>query len=327
MIIGIDLGGTKIAFALVDSDSGTVRARKVAPTNSQAGAADVLARMVTHITQLCADAQVALTEVSGIGIGVPGVFDDATGHTLFLPNLVGTWRDIAVGPTLTAALGVPTWLINDARAFVLGEAVYGAGRGYDNVVGFTVGTGIGGGVVIHQQLYLGIDGTAGEFGHQTLALDGPQCGCGNYGCLEAFASGPAMVAQARLLLEQQRAPKLTTLLTGGHELTPALLRQAAESGDTAVAAVLETAYRYLGTGVANVVSLFSPNAVIIGGSVANLGEPLFAGLQREVVTRCKATPVDQIAIVPAALGGDAGVLGAACWAAHRSGQQQFGPLS
>ena len=327
MIVGIDLGGTKIAYALVDSATGSVRARHVAPTNSQAGAADVLARMVTQITQLCADAAVALTQVSGIGIGVPGVFDDASGHTLFLPYLVGTWRDVAVGPTLTAALGVPTWLINDARAFVLGEAVYGAGRGYDNVAGFTVGTGIGGGVVIHQHLYLGIDGTAGEFGHQTLAVDGPQCGCGNYGCLEAFASGPAMVAQAQHLLAHQQAPQLAELLAAGHELTPALLCQAGDAGDTAVAALLQTAYRYLGTGVANVVSLFSPNAVIIGGSVANLGEPLFAAVRHEVATRCKATPVERIAIVPAALGGDAGVLGAACWAAHRSGQQQFSPLT
>ena len=98
MIVGIDLGGTKIAYALVDSATGSVRARHVAPTNSQAGAADVLARMVTQITQLCADAEVALTQVSGIGIGVPGVFDDATGHTLFLPNLMGTWRDVPVGP-------------------------------------------------------------------------------------------------------------------------------------------------------------------------------------------------------------------------------------
>lgn len=327
MIVGIDLGGTKIAYALVDSTTGTVQARHVAPTNSQAGATDVLARMVAHITQLCGDAGVVLTDVSGIGIGVPGVFDDTTGHTLFLPNLMGTWRDVAVGPTLTAALGVPTWLINDARAFVLGEAVYGAGRGYANVVGFTVGTGIGGGVVIHQQLYLGIDGTAGEFGHQTLALDGPQCGCGNYGCLEAFASGPAMVAQAQQLLAHQQAPQLAGLLAAGHELTPALLRRAAEVGDTAVARLLATAYRYLGAGVANVVSLLSPNAVIIGGSVANLGEPLFAAVRREVATRCKATPVERIAIVPAALAADAGVLGAACWAAHRGGQQRFGLLT
>ena len=313
MIVGVDLGGTKIAYAVIDAHTGFVHARAMAATDSHEGSDAVVARMVAQIRALVRD-----FPIEAIGVGVPGVFDDASGHTRFLPNLMGTWPDVPVAPTLHATFGVPVWLINDARAFVLAEAVYGAGRGHHNVAGFTLGTGIGGGVVIHQQLYLGIAGTAGEFGHQTLALDGPQCGCGNYGCLEAFASGPAMVAQAQQLLAHGQAPMLAQRVAAGDVLTPALLAAVA-THDAAVAQLLNTAYRYIGAGVSNVVSLFSPNAVILGGSVANLGDALFAAVRHEVTLRCRATPVDQIAIVPAALGADAGVLGAACWAAYRAG--------
>lgn len=315
MFVGVDLGGTKIAYALMNHD-GQVLSRRVAPTDSAEGADAVLMRMVADIRQVVADAGVAMTDVRGIGCGVPGVYDDASGHTLFLPNLVGTWHQVPVGPTLTAALGIPVWLINDARAFVLAEATYGAGRGHANVVGFTIGTGIGGGVVIDQRLYMGIDGTAGEFGHQTLALDGPQCGCGNYGCLEAFASGTAMTTQAEALLASGHAPDLLQRVTDGAQLTPSLM---ANCGDRAVHQLLAQAYRYLGAGIANVVSLFSPNVVVLGGSVAQLGEPLCAAVRQVVIERCRATPVERIAIVTAALGGDAGVLGAAVWAIHRSG--------
>jgi glucokinase len=313
MIVGVDIGGTKIAYAVIDAHTGVVHARAMAPTDSHEGAAAVLARMESQIRTLISD-----FSIEAIGVGVPGVFDDASGHTRFLPNLMGTWPDVPVAPHLRAAFGVPVWLINDARAFVLAEAIYGAGRGHHNVAGFTLGTGIGGGLVIHQQLYLGIAGTAGEFGHQTLALDGPQCGCGNYGCLEAFASGPAMVAQAHQLIARGEAPMLAAHVAAGAVVTPAVLAEVAPH-DAAVAQLLHTAFRYIGAGVANVVSLFSPTAVILGGSVANLGDALFATVRHEVTLRCRATPVDQITIMPAALGGDAGMLGAACWAAYRAG--------
>lgn len=316
MFVGVDLGGSKIAYAVIDHVQGRVLARRVAPTDSADGPDAVLMRMTDDIRRVVADAGLGLSDVHGIGCGVPGVYDDATGHTLFLPNLIGTWHQVPVGPTLTAALGVPVWLINDARAFVLAEAAYGAGRGQQNVVGFTIGTGIGGGVVINQRLYMGLDGTAGEFGHQTLALDGPQCGCGNYGCLEAFASGTAMVAQAQALIEAGQAPDLAQRVANGAHFTPSLM---AQCDDVAVHQLLAQAYQYLGAGVANVVSLFSPNVVVLGGSVAQLGEPLCAAVQQVVRQRCRATPIDRIAIVTAALGGDAGVLGAAVWAAHRSG--------
>ena len=318
MMLGIDLGGTKIAYAVVAPGTATIRARLVTETRSADGAAVVLSRMVEECRQVCAMAGIAPTDLTGIGVGVPGVFDDITGCTLFLPNLSGTWPGVPVVQMIAAALGCPVWLINDARAFVLAEAIHGAGRGADNIVGFTLGTGIGGGVVIGRQLYLGIDGTAGEFGHQTLALDGPRCGCGNKGCLEALASGPAIVARAQACVERGEADQLAQFIAAGQPFTPALVATAAAAGDRALQRLMGDIYAAIGAGVANVVTLFSPQVVVLGGSVSNLGEPLFAAVRAVVQERCRATPVARISIVPAVLGGNAGVLGAAQWAYQRA---------
>ena len=319
MYVGIDLGGTKIAFAVIDAEHGTVHERHVIATHSEMGAAAVLERMVAVLVPLVE----RFPQVAAIGVGVPGVFDDESGETLFLPNLVGTWHGVPVRAVLSAAVDRPLWLINDARAFVLGEALHGAGRGHANVVGFTIGTGIGGGVVMHRQLYLGIRGTAGEFGHQTLALDGPRCGCGNVGCLEAFASGSAMVRAAEAAIAAGTAPQLAHVVAQGQVLTPALMMAVQ---DVVIRDIMASALRYLGAGVANAVSMFSPDAVILGGSVSNLGEPLRAAVVDIVQARCRATPVADIAICLASLGGDAGVMGAACWAAHRNGDRQVAGL-
>jgi glucokinase len=278
--------------------------------------------MIADCRDVCAAAGITPAGLSGIGIGVPGVFDDTTGRTLFLPNLQGTWPNVPVAQTLSDSLGCAVWLINDARAFVLAEALHGAGRGADNIVGFTLGTGIGGGVVIGRDLYLGIDGTAGEFGHQTLALNGPRCGCGNIGCLEALASGPAIVARATQMLKEGNTPHLAQALANGEVFTPALVAQAANAGDGALVRLLDDVYAAIGAGVANVVTMFSPQVVVLGGSVSNLGAPLLTAVRQVVHERCRATPVDRIAIVPAVLGADAGMLGAAQWAFWRLQQRE-----
>jgi glucokinase len=317
MMLGIDLGGTKIAYAVVAPGTATILARHVTETRSHDGPTAVLERMIADCRYVCAAAGISPAALTGIGIGVPGVFDDTTGCTLFLPNLHGTWPNVPVVQTLSDALGCSVWLINDARAFVLAEALHGAGRGADNIVGFTLGTGIGGGVVIGRDLYLGIDGTAGEFGHQTLALNGPRCGCGNIGCLEALASGPAIVARAAQIMQDGNAPRLAQALATGEAFTPALVAHAANAGDASLQRLLDDVYAAIGAGVANVVTMFSPHVVVLGGSVSNLGAPLIAAVRAIVHERCRATPVDRIAIVPAVLGADAGMLGAAQWAYRR----------
>ncbi|MBU6350730.1 MAG: ROK family protein [Chloroflexi bacterium] len=319
ILAGIDLGGTKIAVAIVEQQSGRVLARSYAPTDSPQGPDAVLQRMATLVHTACASASLAAADLAAVGLGVPGVYDLATGHTHFLPNLAGAWRNVPAGPTLRHALGRPVWLINDARAFVLAESLLGAGRNAHTVVGLTLGTGVGGGIAVDGRLWQGLDGTAGEVGHLTMNLDGPLCACGNRGCLETYASGLAI---ARLAAQRlATAPESLLLhLAGGaaEQVTPAMVGQAAAANDAVAQSILAQVTRYLGAGVANLVTTLSPDCVILGGSVANLGEQLLAPVRAVVRDRCRAIPVDRVRIVQAELGLDAGPLGAALWAGERT---------
>ena len=315
--IGVDLGGTKIAAAVVDVGSGAIVSRQAIPTDSQQGPDAVLVHMGELIHSVARAAGLAAEQVGAVGVGVPGPFDQATGQTIFLPNLAGTWRGVPVREQLRRTVDRPIWLINDARAFVLAEATFGAGRGANTVVGLTLGTGIGGGIAIGGRLHLGIDGTAGEVGHMTIDPHGPPCGCGNHGCLETFASGPS-IATLGIRAALTGVPTQIGELAG-HDLnriTPETIMLAAEAGDPVAREILGRAGAALGVGVANLVTVLSPDCVILGGSVARLGEWLFGPVRAAVRERCRAIPVEQVRIVPAGLGGDAGAIGAAIWAFH-----------
>jgi glucokinase len=315
--LGIDLGGSKIAAAVVDVSSGVLVGRKVVPTAAHEGPRAVLARIADLALDVCAAAGVRPEHIGGLGVGVPGVFDLATGRTLFLPNLPTAWPGVPVGETLGRALGRPVWLINDARAFVLAEASFGAGRGARTVVGLTLGTGIGGGIALDGRLHLGIDGTAGEIGHMTIDPHGRPCGCGNHGCLETFASGPAIATLGIGAVVNGRTTRIGEL--AGYDLnrvTPETIMRAAEAGDEVAREILARAGAALGVGVANLVTILSPDRVILGGSVAQLGEWLFGPVREAVRERVRAVPVERVQILSAALGGDAGVIGAAVWASQ-----------
>ncbi len=317
--VGVDLGGTKIAASVVDATSGAVLARQIIPTEAQAGPDAVLARMGELILSVGRAAGLAPEQIGAVGVGVPGPFDQATGQTIFLPNLAGMWRGVRVRDGLRRAVDRPIWLINDARAFVLAEATFGAGRGANTVVGLTIGTGIGGGIAIGGRLHLGIDGTAGEVGHMTIDPHGQPCGCGNRGCLETFASGPS-IATLGIRATLTGVPTQIGELAGHdlNKITPEIILQAADAGDHVAREILERAGAALGVGVANLVTVLSPDCVILGGSVACLGEWLFAPVRAAVRERCRAIPVDQVRIIPAALGGDAGSIGAAIWASQQA---------
>lgn len=315
--LGIDLGGTKIAAALVDVASGALSGRVVTPTEAVEGPEAVLDRMAGVTREVCERAGVRPADLAALGVGVPGLFELQTGRTLFLPNLAGAWRGVPVGETLRRALGCPVWLINDARAFVLAEASFGSGSGAQTVVGLTLGTGIGGGIALGGRLHLGLDGTAGECGHQTIDPHGPPCGCGNRGCLEAHASGPAITAMGVRAVVQGVTTQIGVLVDHDlNRITPETIRQAAEAGDLVAADILDRAGSALGVGVSNLITLLSPDRVVLGGSVARLGEWLFRPLRQEVQRRCHVTPLDRVRIVPAALE-DPGIVGAAVWAAQQ----------
>ena len=236
--------------------------------------------------------------VVGAAIGVPGLFDD-TGSIELFPNLPGRWTGVPMAGPLGSALGVPTSIINDARAFTLAESRLGAAAGCDTVAALVLGTGIGGGIVVGGRLHFGRMGRAGELAHQVIAPDGPPCGCGNRGCLEALAASGAIT----------RLAGTTTV----HEAFAA----AAEGDARAVAAIAEVA-DYLGIAIANVVTMLVPERVVIGGGVAAAGEALLSLVREATARHCTLVPPDWYEIVPAKLGHHAGAIGAALWASDQT---------
>ena len=310
MFVGVDLGGTNIAAAAGDADGRIVRERSI-PTLSHEGPTAVLER----VAQLVRD--VGGNHLSAVGLGLPGTLDRASGVVRFLPNLPGNWRNVPVGKPLSAALGCPVHLLNDARLAALGELAYGWGQHYRTLVLFTLGTGVGGGVIIDGRLRLGPFGAAGEVGHQTIIPDGPLCGCGNRGCLETLASGPAITFEAIRLMRSGMAPRLHELTAGdASRVSPREVASAAAAGDQHLADALERVAGYLAIAAANLINILHPDLIVLAGGVAAMGEPLLGPLRAAVGRRVGMFPADSVMIERSALEDRAGVLGGIALAAR-----------
>jgi glucokinase len=309
--LGVDLGGTRIK-AVALGDGGAVLARAQAPTPREG--ADAVLMAMAGLARHVAGGRT----IRSVGVAVPGVVDMVGGRTLFLPNILGEWTGRPVAADLAAALSAPAALLNDARAAAYGELRVGAGRGCRDFILMAVGTGIGGGVVLGGRLHFGADGHAGEVGHQTIDMHGPRCGCGNRGCGEALASGPALVAAAARAVLQGWDTALRQACAGDvGRLTPRMVAEAAAAGDRAAGEVLGEVAERLGTLAANLVVVLNPRRVIIGGGLAQAGGALLNGVRQTLEGRAgwylRHAPVE---VVPAELGEEAGALGAAAWAAE-----------
>ena len=314
--IGCDLGGTNLRAAIVDVETGEVLRQMSIPTLARDGHDAVMSRMAELFMRVIQAAGMRKDAIGGIGIGVPGVLDLEKGETLFLPNLPGTWPNVPLQDTITDLTGLRTALLNDVRAITNGEWCFGAGIGVDTVAVFAIGTGIGGGLVINGQLHLGIGGTGGELGHTMIDFNGPRCGCGNDGCLEAYASGPAIAAMGMKAVSQGRTTAIAELCEYDlNRITPELIAKAAQAGDEIAKDIYEKAGFYIGIAAANVCASIGPQRVIIGGGVAQAGELLLAPIRRTIHERVFVMPVEQVEVVPSQLGDNAGVIGVACWAA------------
>ena len=218
------------------------------------------------------------------------------------------------------SLGLEISTLNDVRAITYGEWAFGAGQGVDSIACFAVGTGVGGGLVVNNQLVLGFGGTAGELGHQTVDLNGPLCGCGNHGCIEVFASGPAIAAEAARGVRQGWSTKIAELIDNDlNKLTPEIVAKAAEMGDAFAQSVWERAGKYLGIGVANILISVGVKRVVIGGGVSKAGELLLNPIRNEVRKHVFLMPVEKVEIVNAKLGTKAGIVGMAAWSARQHG--------
>lgn len=318
--IGCDLGGTNIKAGLVNLENGEVLLSDSIPTESRQGPDAVLKRMADLTSRLIDESELSKDEIGGLGISAPGMIDLETNTTLFLPNLYSEWRGVPVGEKMSNHLGLEISMLNDVRAITYGEWAFGAGKGVDSIACFAIGTGVGGGLVVNNELVLGFDGTAGELGHQTVDLNGPLCGCGNHGCIEVFASGPAIAAEAARGVRQGWSTKIADLIDHDlNQLTPKVVAEAAEMGDEFALEVWDRAGTYLGIGVANVLTTVGVKRVVIGGGVGKAGDLLLNPIKRVVKERVFLMPVEKVDIVKVKLGTQAGIVGMAAWSARQHG--------
>ncbi len=323
--LGIDLGGSTIDAALVNGYGHIHRHRKVA-THAEEGPRKVVQRIVELARALLKDAGLRLNQVQGVGIGAPGMIDLSRGLVRFSPNLPG-WKDIPLRRDLRNALKRPVEMDNDANVAAFGEHWHGAGQGYENVIVYTLGTGVGGGIILGGEIYHGSRDAAGELGHTTVLPEGPLCGCGNRGCLEALSSGTAIArAGAEALADPATAGGPLAVLSGGRPeaVTAKLVFEAAYQQDAAALRVVRSAAAYLGICIANLLNLLNPQLVVIGGGVAGAGDILFRPIREEVARRALPVTRKGVRIVAAKLGDRAGVIGAAALAAHARQRRAMG---
>ncbi|HLB11612.1 MAG TPA: ROK family protein [Dehalococcoidia bacterium] len=301
-IIAIDMGGTRFRVA-VASPSGKLAHRKGYPTRADQGRDAVISRIAHAAGE--AISSVPREQILGVGFAAPGPLDPRTGVITTPPNLPG-WKDVPLKAILGEALGLPVYIGNDANLAALGEHRFGSGRGLGHLVYLTVSTGIGAGIIVNGRLLLGEDGLAGEAGHMTIA-EGPPCKCGNIGCLEILASGLAIARHAEERMAAGQQTSIPRFARG--EITAEAVSAAAQAGDRVAREVLDRAANYLGIGVLNLVHIFNPQAVIIGGGVSQAGDLLFGPVRRIVEARAMPN-FRKVRILPAALGDDVGLLGA-----------------
>ncbi|NHF62341.1 ROK family protein [Microcella pacifica] len=291
LLLGLDLGGTNIKAAVIAATTDGIEVTATSTTRTPTTDADDILQALGAV----ATGHLATAPVSAVGMTFPGVIDPDTGIPTVTPNLPGDWAGVSVSRRLGELLGHQVAVLNDARAFTLAESEAGAAKGYAHVLAIVLGTGIGGGLVIGGRLHGGHDGIAGEFGHQTVVPDGPRCGCGNRGCIEAVAR-PSIIAASAGVATAEEAFEL-----------------AAAGEDRAIRAVNE-AVEHLAIGIANVHAIVAPDIVVIGGGVARVGAALLDPLRRAVARRIHLTPPEHLPLVTSHFGSYSGAVGAALWA-------------
>jgi glucokinase len=311
-VLGIDIGGTNLVVGSVAEDGSAMVASASEPTHSEAGATDVVDRLVGLAERAIATTrrEAPGAEILGVGVGAPGPLDTKLGIVLLTPNL--GWVNMPLRQLIHDRLGLPAALDNDANCAVLGEWWVGAARGARHAIGITIGTGIGGGLIVDGRLYHGASDVAGEIGHTTIDTEGRRCKCGNYGCLEAYASGPNIALRAVEEMEAGAESRLRALVGGDlRKVTAQTVYQAAADGDELALEVVNDTAKFLGVGIGNLLNVFNPDLVVVCGGVTLAGDHLFEPLRREVARRAFKPAVSACRIVPGELAGTAGVYGAA----------------
>lgn len=312
-IIGVDLGGTNIVVGAMPVDGSREIGMHTLPTHSDVGAQGVADRIAAMIETVVLDVQretgAGRDCILGVGIGSPGPLDRERGVVIVTPNL--GWRDYPLRDEVGSRVSMRATLDNDANCATLGEWWRGAARGGRNVIGMTLGTGIGGGLIIDGRLYHGASDSAGEIGHTSIDSNGRRCKCGNYGCLEAYCSGPAIAERASEAMESEPSAGILALVNGDlSKVTAHVVYEAARQGDLVALGVVRDTARFLGTGISNLINIFNPDTVVLAGGVTQAGEALMDPLRAEVKRRAFKPAVDACRIVLGQLPVSAGVVGA-----------------
>lgn len=306
--IGVDIGGTNVKIALVDFDGKIIYSNTV-PTRAEMGYEAGVNNIKQAIKELMQETGESAKTIEAIGFGLPGQIDYKEGIVKNLPNIPG-WVNIPLAKIIEDEFSIPTRLDNDVRCAALGELNFGAGKGCENLICITVGTGIGSGIVLNGKLVRGASNAAGEIGHIKMDMTGgPLCGCGDYGCFEAYASGPAIVTMAKEYISGGKSAKYKEMATDGI-ITPYIVAQAALQGDAVSIQIFKQMGKIIGTGLASVINLLNPEKIIIGGGVADAGDILLNPIKETIIDRAMPIQGSAVQVVPAQLANTAGVIGA-----------------
>jgi len=308
--IGIDLGGTNIAAGIVDEDGAIVKKGSV-PTGRTRPSEEIVGDMCSLVESLIKEAGIDRADIHSIGIGSPGTPDRKNGVIIYNNNL--GFRNVPIRKLLQERFGLPVYLENDANCAAIAESLAGAAKGEPNAVVITIGTGIGGGVIIDNKLYTGFNGAGGELGHVVIHMNGEECTCGRKGCWEAYSSATALIRQTARAMSENQQSLMNSMVEGDpNRISAKTAFEAARLGDETAKRVVEQYIEMLAEGLANMINIFQPNVVVLGGGVSKEGENLLAPLREKVRGRTYcADGVENTRIVAAKLGNDAGIIGAA----------------
>ena len=306
--IGVDLGTLHTTITIIDL-LGRIEKRIEYPTNCQLEKDNILEKLKANIYNIIKNSGLKRKKIAGIGVAAPGLIDKK-GTMLITPNF--GWRDTPLREILEKKFHIPVFVDNNVNAMALAESEFGKGQGVKNFVFINVGMGIGAGVVINGELFYGESNCTGEIGHTTVDYNGPKCSCGNNGCLEVMASGPAVTKRAIKAIKEGEKSLISELVNYDlNQISAEIVATAANQGDKLGLSIMEETGEYLGTGVANIINLFNPELVIVGGGVARAGDVIFEPLKKAVQKRAFSVSAKVAKIVPVSLGKDCTVIGAA----------------
>ena len=312
--VGVDLGGTNIKIGIVTQKGKIIKKISIS-SKAEGGPEKVVKQIKLGIKEVLSGNK---NKIRGIGIGAPGVVSVKKGTVENPPNFPG-WTKVNLGHIIKKELGIDCHVENDANAAAIGEMIFGSGKRYNSFVMITLGTGVGGGIIINRKLYRGEIGAAGEVGHITINYNGPRCNCGSYGCIEAYVGNNYLISKVKSDLTASPNPKILKLVKNDlNLLTPIIINKAAENGDAFAKSVINEMGEQIGSVLASVSNLMDVSTFIIGGGVSGFGKPLFTAINKSLVERVITSLRNRVKVLPAKLKNEAGIKGASALVFYKS---------